>query len=69
MGALPNKVIGSIAISTAIAAWNAAVYVAEIEDDRLTENGRTLDATREVLCEHNAPWFYDESYVKSRRRD
>jgi len=48
------------------------VYVAQIEDDRLTEmteSGRTLDATREVLRRHNGLWFYDESYVISRRRD
>jgi hypothetical protein len=35
----------------------------------MTENGRTLDATREVLRKHNGRWFYDESYVISRRRD
>jgi hypothetical protein len=48
------------------------VYVAQIEDDRLTEmteSSRTLDATREVLRKHNGLWFYDESYVISRRRD
>jgi hypothetical protein len=72
MEALPNEVTGSIGTSTAFAAWNAAVYVAQIEDERLTEmteNGRTLDATREVLRKHNGLWFYDESYVISRRRD
>ena len=72
MEALPNEVTGSIGTSTAFAAWNAAVYVAQIEDDRLTEmteSGRTLDATREVLRRHNGLWFYDESYVISRRRD
>ncbi|QDW39760.1 hypothetical protein FFI89_022995 [Bradyrhizobium sp. KBS0727] len=72
MEALPNEVTGSIGTSTAFAAWNAAVYVAQIEDDRLTdmtENSRTLDATREVLRKHNGLWFYDESYVISRRRD
>src|SRR5258708_4921211 len=72
MEALPNEVTGSIGTSTAFAAWNAAVYVAQIEDDRLTEmteNGRTLDATRDVLRKHNGLWFYDESYVISRRRD
>ena len=37
MEALPNEVTGSIGTSTAFAAWNAAVYVAQIEDDRLTE--------------------------------
>ncbi len=72
MEALPNEVTGPIGTSTAFAAWNAAVYVAQVEDDRLTEvtqSGRYLDATREVLRKHNGLWFYDESYVISRRRD
>ena len=62
----------SIGTSTAFAAWNAAIYVAQIEDDRLgsvVSDGRYLDATREVLRKHNGLWFYDESYVISRRRD
>ena len=72
MEALPDEVTGLIGTSTAFAAWNAAVYVAQIEDDRLTEmtlSGRYLDAVREVLRKHNGLWFYDESYVISRRRD
>ncbi|MDR3465853.1 MAG: hypothetical protein P4M07_07910 [Xanthobacteraceae bacterium] len=72
MEALPNEVMGSIGSSTAFAAWNAAVYVAQVEDERLTEmtqSGRYLDATRDVLRRHNGLWFYDESYVISRRRD
>jgi hypothetical protein len=72
MEALPNEVTGAIGTSTAFAAWNAAVYVAQIEDDRLTEmahSGPALDAAREVLRKHNGLWFYDESYVISRRRD
>jgi hypothetical protein len=72
MEALPNEVTGAIGTSTAFAAWNAAVYVAQIEDDRLADvaqNGRYLDATGDVLRKHNGLWFYDESYVISRRRD
>ncbi|MEW6768668.1 MAG: hypothetical protein AB1342_11620 [Pseudomonadota bacterium] len=72
MEALPNEVTGPIGSSTAFAAWNAAVYVAQVEDDRLTEvtqSGRYLEATRDVLRKHNGLWFYDESYVISRRRD
>ena len=72
MEALPNEVMGPIGTSTAFAAWNAAVYVAQIEEDRLTEvtqSGRYLDATRDVLRKYNGLWFYDESYVISRRRD
>ena len=42
-----------------------------IEDDRLGEvvaDGRYLDATREVLRDRGGLWFFDESYVISRRR-
>jgi hypothetical protein len=71
MHTLPSEVEGSIGTSTAFAAWNAAVYVAQVEDDRLAEavkDSRYLDATREVLHQHNGLWFYDESFVISRRR-
>lgn len=72
MEALPNEITGPIGTSTAFAAWNAAVYVAQIEEDRLMEmdqSGLALDAAREVLRKYNGLWFYDESYVISRRRD
>lgn len=72
MEALPNEVTGPIGTSTLFAAWNAAVYVAQIEDDRLTEvtqSGRYLEATKDVLRRHNGLWFNDETYVISRRRD
>jgi SAM-dependent methyltransferase len=72
MEALPTEVTGPIGTSTAFAAWNAAVYVAQIEEDRLTETAHSslaLDAARDVLRKYNGLWFYDESYVISRRRD
>ena len=71
MHTLPSEVGNSIGTSTLLAAWNAAVYVAQIEDDRLEEiiqNGFYLDATREVLKERGGLWFHDESFVVSRRR-
>ena len=72
MHTLPTEVTGaSIGTSTLFAAWNAAIYVAQIEDKRLEEviqNGSYLDATRNVLTRHNGLWFYDESYVISRRQ-
>jgi hypothetical protein len=73
MHTLPSEIsqASSIGTSTLFAAWNAAIYVAQVEDDRLAEvvaDGRYLDATREVLREHGGLWFYDESYVISRRR-
>jgi SAM-dependent methyltransferase len=72
METLPNEVTGSIGTSTVFAAWNAAIYVAQIEEDRLSEvarSARYLDVTKDVLRRHNGLWFYDESYVISRRRD
>ncbi|MCW5774328.1 MAG: hypothetical protein KIT16_21980 [Rhodospirillaceae bacterium] len=72
MHTLPHEISSSIGTSTLFAAWNAAVYVAQIEDQRLdsTVGDRTyLDATREVLQQHGGLWFNDESFVISRKRD
>ena len=71
MHSLPNEVSSSIGTSTLFAAWNAAVYVNQIEDDRLTEamgNRQYLDGTREVLQQHGGLWFNDESFVVSRKK-
>ena len=71
MHTLPSEISDSIGTSTLFAAWNAAIYVAQVEDDRLAEvvaDGRYLDATRSVLRERGGLWFFDESYVISRRR-
>jgi hypothetical protein len=62
----------SIGTSTLLAAWNAAVYVAQIEDQRLAQvmgDNRYLNVTREVLKAHDGLWFFDESYVIFRKRD
>jgi hypothetical protein len=73
MHTLPTEISEqSIGTSTLFAAWNAATYVAQVEDDRLAEvvtDGRYFEATREVLREHGGLWFNDESYVISRRRE
>jgi hypothetical protein len=72
MHTLPNEVSASIGTSTLLAAWNAAVYVAQIEDQRLAgvmSNDGYLDATREVLRRHGGLWFWDESFVITRRND
>ena len=71
MHTLPTEVAESIGTSTLFAAWNAAVYVAQIDDERLGEvlgERKYLEATREVLQEHGGLWFLDESYVISRKR-
>ena len=72
MHTLPSEIDRhGIGTSTLLAAWNAAIYVAQIEDARLEEamvDGAYLDATREVLAERGGLWFFDESFVVSRRR-
>jgi len=71
MHTLPTEIADSIGTSTLFAAWNAAVYVAQIDDERLARvvgERKYLDATREVLQQHGGLWFLDESYVVSRKR-
>ncbi|MAT99353.1 MAG: hypothetical protein CL608_19615 [Anaerolineaceae bacterium] len=54
-----------------LAAWNAAVYVAQMDDERLNpvlNSGAYLEATREVLRRNGGLWFLDESFVISRER-
>jgi len=71
MHTLPGEVVGAIGTSTLFAAWNAAIYVAQIEDNRLSEvvkNDRYLEATEEVLQKYGGLWFNDESFVISRRQ-
>ena len=71
MHTLPSEIGDSIGTSTLLAAWNAAIYVAQIDDQRVDEAMRGeayLDATRDVLRERGGLWFNDESFVISRRR-
>jgi hypothetical protein len=71
MHTLPSEISESIGTSTLFAAWNAAVYVAQVEDDRLASvvaDSRPFEATAEVLRQRGGLWFFDESYVISRRR-
>lgn len=73
MHTLPTEIgasASSIGTSTLLAAWNAATYVAQIEDQRLAEamSANTyIEATREVLREHGALWFWDECYIIARK--
>ena len=65
-----DELDNNIGTSTLLAAWNAAIYVAQIEDHRLTEamsRGAYLDATRKVLTEHKGLWFNNECFVIARR--
>jgi hypothetical protein len=75
MHTLPNEIDDEhiqIGTSTLLAAWNAAIYVAQIEDHRLAEAMQTdnyLTATKEALRKHGGLWFFDESYIIARKRE
>jgi hypothetical protein len=65
-----SQVTSSIGTSALLAAWNAATYVAQVDDERLREvMGRRdyLDVTEAVLHKYNGLWFIDESFIVSRK--
>jgi len=71
MHTLPSEIGNRIGTSTLFAAWNAAIYVNQIEDERLdpvVQNGAYLEATQAVLQKHGGLWFNDETFVVTRRR-
>ncbi len=71
LNTMPSEQQEHIGTSSILAAWNAAGYVAQIEEERLAEalaSGAYVDATRRVLAEHGGVWFNDESYVIHRNR-
>ena len=71
MHTLPMEINPGIGTSTLYAAWNAAIYVAQVEQQRLSEalaDPAYLQATQDVLEKHNSLWFNDESFVISRDR-
>ena len=63
----PDAEIGS---STIISAWNAASYVAQIEDARLAavmNRDDYLEATRDALRKYGGLWFTNETFLVSRK--
>jgi hypothetical protein len=73
MHTLPDEIdreTATIGTSTLLAAWNAAVYVAQIDDQRVAEamsGPGYLEATRAVLKKYGELWFNDESYIIARK--
>lgn len=67
--AMPSEVTEHIGTGLTLAAWNAAAYVAQIDEDRLSEalaSGAYVDATQRVLQQLGGVWFNDEAYVIAR---
>ncbi len=70
MHTLPNEIGSSIGTSTLLAAWNAATYVAQVEDERLEaamHRDAYIDTTRRVLNKRGGLWFQNESYTITRK--
>ena len=71
MHTLPDEIESSIGTSTLFAAWNAAIYVAQIEDEMLEPvltTGEYLEHTEQVLRKYGGLWFNDEVFVISKNR-
>lgn len=72
MHTLPDEIESNIGTSTLFAAWNAAIYVAQIEDEMLEPvltSGAYLEHTEQVLKKYGGLWFNDEVFVISKNRD
>ena len=70
MHTLPEEMAESIGTSTLFAAWNAATYVAQIDDNRLEDvlaSHEYLEATARILHKNDGLWFNDESFVVTKR--
>ena len=70
MHSLPSELEASIGTSTLFAAWNAATYVGQIDEQRLEEAMRSIDyleITKEILKKFGGLWFNDESYTISKK--
>jgi hypothetical protein len=67
--AMPSERTEHIGTGLTLAAWNAAAYVAQIDEERLSDamaSGEYVQATRDVLERYGEVWFNDEAYIVSR---
>lgn len=67
--AMPSEHTEHIGTGLILAAWNAAAYVAQIDEERLSQamsTGAYVPAVRNVLELHGGVWFNDEAYVITR---
>jgi hypothetical protein len=67
--AMPTEQTEHIGTGLILAAWNAAAYVAQIDERRLSEAmtaGSYVPATRRVIERYGGIWFNDEAYVITR---
>lgn len=70
MHAMPSESAEHIGTSSLLATWNAAAYVAQIDEPRLSEamhTGAWEEAVRTVMETEPRIWFEDEAFVVRRR--
>jgi len=68
---LESEISSNIGTSTLLAAWNAAVYVAQIDDGKLMKALRKsgyLEQTEKILRAHDGLWFTNELFAVARGR-
>ena len=69
--ALASKISSNIGTSTLLAAWNSAVYIAQIKDAKLMKalhKGGYLEETENILRAHDGLWFTNELFTVARGR-
>lgn len=67
---MPSESAEHIGTSSVIATWNAAAYVAQIDENRLADamhSGAWEQATRDVMEKYPTVWFEDETYLIVRK--
>ena len=65
----PSQVVSYIGTSPLMAAWNATITVAQIDEQLLRstmDKGQYLEVTSQVLRKYNGLWFNNESFIVSR---
>ena len=66
-----SGISSNIGASTLRAAWNATVYMTQIEDAKIMKSlrkGGYLEETEKVLRVHDGLWFTNELFTVSRGR-
>ena len=64
--ALPNELTGSIATSLIFSAWNASIYINQIDDDKVikVEKSKNYEKiVKEIIAKNKGLFFNNEMFV------
>ena len=68
--ALPNELSNGISTSLVFSGWNAATYVNQMDDNKISEaerNNLYQKVTQDIVKKNNGLWFYDELLAISKK--